>query len=78
MTFAASALVKPTVVNIERAGAASLNITQHVEIVRSDIRITQLLDVLQKTAPPALIFCRSKNEVDEMFEFLTCKGVAGV
>lgn len=78
MTFAASALVKPIVVNVGRAGAASLNITQHVEIVRSDARITYLLDILQKTAPPALIFCRSKNEVDEVFEFLLSKGVATV
>lgn len=78
MTFAASALVKPIVVNVGRAGAASLNITQHVEVVRSDARISQLLDVLQKTAPPTLIFCRSKTDVDEVYEFLLSKGVATV
>lgn len=78
MTFAASALVKPIVVNVGRAGAASLKISQHVEIVRSDARISHLLDALQKTAPPTLIFCRSKNEVDEVFEFLLSKGVAAV
>lgn len=78
MTFASSALVKPIVVNVGRAGAASLNITQYVEVGRTDARLSQLLDVLQKTAPPTLIFCKSKGEADEVFEYLLTKGVATV
>lgn len=78
MTFASSALVKPVVVNVGRAGAASLNISQHVEVVRLDARISRLLNVLQKTAPPTLIFCKSKGGADEVFEYLLTKGVATV
>lgn len=76
--FASSALVKPVVVNVGRAGAASLNIVQHVEVVRQDARISRLLDVLQKTAPPVLIFARGKADVDEVHEYLLDKGVAAV
>lgn len=78
MTFASTALVKPVVVNVGRAGAASLNILQSVEVVRMDMRIGRLLDVLQKTAPPTLIFCKSKSEADEVLEYLLSKGVGTV
>ena len=76
--FAASALVKPVVVNVGRAGAASLNITQQVYLVPGESRISRLLEVLQKTAPPALIFCEGKSDVDEIHEYLLGKGVAAV
>lgn len=76
--FASSALVKPVVVNVGRAGAAALNITQHVEVVRQDVRISRLLDVLQKTAPPTLIFSENKGDVDEIHEYLLTKGVGAV
>ncbi|KAI0565319.1 DEAD-box ATP-dependent RNA helicase 35 [Gracilaria domingensis] len=76
--FASSALVKPVVVNVGRAGAASLNITQNVEVVRPDARISRLLDTLQKTPPPTLIFCENKNDVDEIHEYLLIKGVGAV
>ena len=76
--FASSALVKPVVVNVGRAGAASLNITQNVELVRSEVRIMRLLETLQKTSPPALIFCENKADVDEIQEFLLLKGVGAV
>lgn len=76
--FASSALVKPVVVNVGRAGAASLNITQHVELVRGGSRISTLLQVLQKTSPPSLIFCENKADVDEIHEYLLVKGVGAV
>ncbi|PXF48227.1 DEAD-box ATP-dependent RNA helicase 35 [Gracilariopsis chorda] len=76
--FASSALVKPVVVNVGRAGAASLNITQHVELVRPEARISRLLDALQKTPPPTLIFCENKNDVDDIHEYLLVKGVGAV
>eukprot|EP00177_Eucheuma_denticulatum_P002851 GFKZ01005114.1.p1 GENE.GFKZ01005114.1~~GFKZ01005114.1.p1 ORF type:complete len:632 (-),score=77.01 GFKZ01005114.1:1150-3045(-) len=76
--FASSALVKPVVVNVGRAGAASLNITQDIEVVRQDARISLLLDALQKTAPPTLIFCENKGDVDEIHEYLLTKGVGAV
>lgn len=73
--FASSALVQPVVVNVGRAGAASLNIDQHVEVVRGDARAVRLLDTLQKTAPPVLIFCENKADVDEIHEYLLMKAV---
>jgi ATP-dependent RNA helicase DDX41 len=76
--FASTALVKPIVVNVGRAGAASLNIKQDVEVVRPDARVVQLLDVLQKTEPPVLIFCDNKSDVDEIHEYLLLKGVETV
>lgn len=73
--FAASALVQPIVVNVGRAGAASLSIQQHVEVVRGDARAVLLLDVLQRTPPPVLIFCENKADVDEIHEYLLMKSV---
>lgn len=77
-SFAASALVLPVVVNVGRAGAASLNIKQEIEIVRPEARIVQLLEALQKTEPPVLIFAENKNDVDEIHEYLLLKCVDAV
>lgn len=49
--FAKSALVKGVVVNVGRAGAASLNVTQEIEYVRSEDKLTKILQCLQKTPP---------------------------
>lgn len=76
--FAASALVKPVVVNVGRAGAASLNIKQDIEIVRPEARIVQLLEALQKTEPPVLIFAENKSNVDQIHEYLLTKCVDAV
>lgn len=73
--FASSALVKPVVVNVGRAGAASLNVTQDVEVVRPDAKTVRLLAALQKTEPPTLIFCENKSDVDEIYEYLLLKCV---
>lgn len=50
--FAKSALVKPVTVNVGRAGAASMNVTQEVEYVKHEAKIPHLLQSLQKTPPP--------------------------
>lgn len=49
--FARSALVRAVIVNVGRAGAASLNVIQEIEYVRADEKLTRILDCLQKTAP---------------------------
>ncbi|ORZ35125.1 P-loop containing nucleoside triphosphate hydrolase protein [Catenaria anguillulae PL171] len=67
--FAQSALVKPVTVNVGRAGAANLNIVQLVEY---------LLEVLQRTPPPVVIFAENKHDVDDIQEFLLSKGVKAV
>ena len=63
--FAKSALVKPVVVNVGRAGAANLNVRQDVEYVRGEQKILSLLESLQKTAPPVRPFSKSsRNTAD--------------
>lgn len=52
------------------SGAASLDIIQEVEYVKEENKLPYLLDCLQKTAPPVLIFAENKKDVDAIHEFL--------
>eukprot|EP00878_Enallax_costatus_P001578 GHUV01001729.1.p1 GENE.GHUV01001729.1~~GHUV01001729.1.p1 ORF type:complete len:664 (+),score=253.11 GHUV01001729.1:309-2300(+) len=74
-TFAESALVDPVEVNVGRAGAANLDVIQEVEYVKEEDKLAYLLDCLQKTAPPVLIFAENKRDVDAIHEFLLVQGV---
>ncbi|PVU90943.1 hypothetical protein BB559_003479 [Furculomyces boomerangus] len=76
--FAQGALVKPVIVNVGRAGAASLDIIQKVEYVKQEMRVLYLLECLQKTPPPVLIFAENKSDVDNIMEYLLLKGVESV
>ena len=76
--FAESALVNPIVVNVGRAGAANLDVIQEVEYVKQEAKIIYLLECLQKTPPPVLIFCENKADVDDIHEYLLLKGVEAV
>jgi ATP-dependent RNA helicase DDX41 len=76
--FAKEALVKPVVVNVGRAGAANLDVIQEVEYVKQEAKIVYLLECLQKTPPPVLVFCESKSDVDDIHEYLLLKGVEAV
>ena len=40
------------IVNVGRAGAASLDVIQEVEYVKQEAKIVYLLQCLKKTAPP--------------------------
>ncbi|KAL5831935.1 hypothetical protein ACOSQ4_017289 [Xanthoceras sorbifolium] len=73
--FARSALVKPVTVNVGSAGAANLDVIQEVEYVKHEVKSVYLLECLQKTPPPVLIFCENKADVDDIHEFLLLKGV---
>eukprot|EP00922_Rhytidocystis_sp_ex-Travisia-forbesii_P019948 GHVS01029437.1.p1 GENE.GHVS01029437.1~~GHVS01029437.1.p1 ORF type:complete len:306 (+),score=22.65 GHVS01029437.1:22-918(+) len=73
--FAKSALVDPIVVNVGRAGAANLDVVQEVEYVKQEAKLPFLLTCLQKTAPPVLVFCENKKDVDDAHEYLLLKGV---
>ena len=73
--FARSALVDPIEVNVGRAGAANLDVIQEVEYVKEDAKMTYLLECLQKTPPPVLIFCENKSDVEDIHEYLLLKGV---
>ncbi|KAL7647625.1 UNVERIFIED_CONTAM: hypothetical protein RMT77_001225 [Armadillidium vulgare] len=74
--FARSALVKPITVNVGRAGAASMNVIQEVEYVKQEAKVTHILQMLDKTPPPVLIFAEKKQDVDLIQEYLLLKGVS--
>ena len=76
--FAKTTLVKPIVVNVGRAGAANLDVIQEVEYVKQEAKIVYLCECLQKTAPPVIIFCERKGDVDDIHEYLLLKGVQAV
>ncbi|PWN28934.1 P-loop containing nucleoside triphosphate hydrolase protein [Jaminaea rosea] len=76
--FAEQSLIAPVVINVGRAGAASLDIVQEVEYVKQEAKMVYLLECLQKTAPPVIIFSENKNEVDDIQEYLLLKGVEAV
>ncbi|CAF4355194.1 unnamed protein product, partial [Adineta steineri] len=76
--FAKSALVKPITINVGRAGAASLEVTQEIEYAMPEARVISLLSALQKTPPPVLIFAQRKQDVDAIHEYLLLKGVEAV
>lgn len=71
-------LVRPVMVNVGRAGAANLDVIQEVEYVKQEAKIVYLLECLQKTSPPVLIFCEKKQDVDDIHEYLLLKGVEAV
>jgi ATP-dependent RNA helicase DDX41 len=73
--FAKSTLIRPVTVNVGRAGAANLDVIQEVEYVKQEAKIVYLLECLQKTAPPVLIFCERQGDVDNIHEYLLLKGV---
>jgi ATP-dependent RNA helicase DDX41 len=62
--FAQGSLINPILVNVGRAGAANLDVLQIVEYVKQEAKMVYLLESLQKTAPPVIIFSENKNEVD--------------
>eukprot|EP00965_Chrysotila_dentata_P233086 6199371-Pleurochrysis_carterae.AAC.2 len=70
--------VRPVIVNVGRAGAANLDVIQEVEYVKQEAKVLYLLECLQKTAPPVLIFCENKTDVDDIHEYLMLKGVGAV
>jgi ATP-dependent RNA helicase DDX41 len=73
--FAKQSLFKPIVINIGRAGSVNLNLIQDIEFVKDESKLIQILDTLQKTPPPVLIFCENKNDVEEIHEYLVLKGI---
>ena len=74
--FAKSALVKPVTINVGRAGAASLDVIQEVEYVKEEAKLLYLLQCLEKTRPPVLIFADKASDVDDIHEYLLIKGIS--
>ena len=46
-----------------------------MEYVKEEAKMVYLLECLQKTAPPVLIFAEKKQFVDAIHEYLLLKGV---
>ena len=76
--FAQQSLIHPVLVNIGWVGTANLNVLQVVEYVKQEAKMVYLLECLQKTAPPVIIFSKNKNEVDDIQEYLLLKGIEAV
>ncbi|EFC50196.1 predicted protein, partial [Naegleria gruberi] len=76
--LAMNTLNQPIIVNVGRAGAVNLDVIQEVEYVQEEDKIVYLLQALQKTPPPVLIFSQNKSEVDTICEYLLLKGVEAV
>lgn len=76
--FAKSALVQAILVNVGRAGAASMNVKQDIEFVSDENKLMYMLECLQKTPPPVLVFSENKSDVDRIHEYLLLKGVDAV
>lgn len=76
--FATSTLVRPIEVNVGRAGAANLDVLQEVEVVKEEAKLLYVLECLQKTPPPVLVFAENQRDVDDIHEFLLQKGVEAV
>lgn len=60
---------------VVRAGTANLDEVQEFECVKQKARMVPLLECLQKTAPPVIICCDNKADVDDIHEYLRLKGV---
>ncbi|ESO04877.1 hypothetical protein HELRODRAFT_78123, partial [Helobdella robusta] len=76
--FARSALVRPVTVNVGRAGAANLDVKQEVEYVKQEEKMPHILNSLQKTLPPVLVFAEKKQDVDAIHEYLLLRGIDAV
>src|SRR5258708_19555712 len=63
---------------VGQVGAANLDILQVVKYVKQEAKMVYLLECLQKTAPPVIIFSKNKNEVDDIQEYLLLKGIEAV
>ncbi|KAI5342903.1 hypothetical protein L3X38_010779 [Prunus dulcis] len=70
VNFAKSALVKPATVNVGRPGVANFGVIQEVKYVKQEAKFVYLLECLQKTAPPVIIFCENIADVDDIHIYL--------
>ena len=49
-----------------------------MEYVKQEAKLVYLLECLQKTAPPVLVFAEKTKDVDDVHEYLLVKGVEAV
>lgn len=71
--FAQQAMKDPIFITLSRKSLSKLKLTQEVEYINPDQKLGKLLDIMQKTNPPILIFCENKTDADKIFRFLKDK-----
>lgn len=72
--FARVAMHNPIYLTLSKANLSKLRVSQEIELVNENKK-SKLLECLQKTAPPILIFCENKNDVDDLFNHLSQLGM---
>lgn len=73
--FASTALTDPIVVAVGRVGMTNINVIQEIEYVIHEEKLHRLLNALQKTSPPVMIFVNSQSTADKITEYLMLRGV---
>ena len=48
-----------------------------MEYVKPEAKVVYLLECLQKTPPPVMVFSEKKADVDDIHEYLLLKGAGG-
>lgn len=71
-------LVVPALPFIYVYGLRQWRCVQEVEYVKQEAKLVYLLECLQKTAPPVLVFAEKTKDVDDVHEYLLVKGVEAV
>lgn len=61
--------------NFLKSNKLDNNITQDIEFIKEELRLLNIIETLKKSPPPVLIFCESKNDVDQIHEYLLLKGL---
>jgi ATP-dependent RNA helicase DDX41 len=70
-----SYLINPVTINLGKSGTVNVKVRQEIEFIKEESKLLHLLETLQKTPPPVLIFCDNKNDVDLIHEYLLLKGL---
>ncbi|CAG9326010.1 unnamed protein product [Blepharisma stoltei] len=68
--FSRQAMKDPIFINLSRQSLSKLKLTQEVEYAGHDQKLLKLLETMQKTNPPILIFCENKIDADKIERFL--------
>jgi ATP-dependent RNA helicase DDX41 len=76
--FAKQHIDQPVAISVGIVTKPDLNVNQEIEYVKREDKFTSLLNALQKTAPPVIIFSENKSEVDLIQEYLLIKEVETV
>ncbi|KAL9654507.1 hypothetical protein ABK040_010527 [Willaertia magna] len=76
--FIKTFLINPIIIKVGKVGTTNINVEHHVEYVPEQEKMVHLLEVLQKTSPPVLIFSQNKTEVDTITEYLLLKGIEAI